>query len=103
MRAKMSNAPEHADIAWRLRVIMSTFDIPTARAFGERFNVSESRLNNWMKGIRRPAVDAGIAICREFGLTLDWLYLGVVDGLDYRLVTRLREAEAGLRSHGLRP
>lgn len=51
--------------------------------------ISQPALNNYLKALRRPELDVGIAIQAKTGATLDWIYLGDRSGLPARLLEKL--------------
>lgn len=78
----------NTDIARRLAALMTALgqnQVGMANLIG----VSQPALNNYLKGLRRPDIDVGIAIQTKTGATLDWLYLGDRSGLPARLLEKL--------------
>lgn len=98
----MSSPTLHPGVRGRLAVLYRLFSEAeqaagrdaSKRALAARLKTNETTLANWMKG-QRPMIDTGIQICREFGVTMDWLYTGVPGGLNlerWREIERVMEA-----------
>lgn len=50
-------------------------------AWAERHGVSQSKWNNWERGLRRISLEHAEKLVDLYGLSLDWIYRGRVDGL----------------------
>lgn len=65
------------------------------------FDVSAQSVSSWINSKRYPYIDTVIQICREFGITMDWLYVGreprvpkdptPFDAITYRLMSMNKE------------
>jgi DNA-binding XRE family transcriptional regulator len=55
----------------------------------QRAGIARNTWNQWEKGKGRPQLDEAMKLVDAFGLTLDWIYLGDVNGLPHGLVLRL--------------
>lgn len=76
-----ADTPFH-EIGERLRRLrLANQDEDNQRAWAERHNFSPTQYNNWERGVRRIPVDDAERLCRLYGLTLDFVYLGRRDGL----------------------
>ena len=76
----MENAP-YIQIGRRLeRLRQSVSDLPQ-KAWAEKHSFAPTQYNNWAKGGRRIPVDAAETLCDAYGLTLDFIYRGRLDGL----------------------
>lgn len=65
-------------------------------AFAAALGVSTQRLNNVLNGTPLGK-NFALLMCQKIpGLTLDWLYLGIPDGLPLGLRRRIEAAEASL-------
>lgn len=71
----------HTDIGRRVEAIRTGFSNLSQRAWADRHNFSPTQYNNWEKGVRRIPLEAAEKLCRSYGLTLDFIYLGRRDGL----------------------
>lgn len=46
------------------------------RELGIVFDVSAQSVSSWINSKRYPYIDTGIQISKEFGVNMDWLYVG---------------------------
>jgi transcriptional regulator with XRE-family HTH domain len=53
----------------------------TARSWADRHGFLDSQLSSWETGARRIPVDKAEALADRYGVTLDWIYRGRLDGL----------------------
>jgi hypothetical protein len=51
------------------------------RAWAARHGFNDTQLSNWETGARRIPVDHAEALADRYGVTLDWIYRGRLDGL----------------------
>jgi DNA-binding XRE family transcriptional regulator len=72
---------EHAEVGERLRRIRQGFSDLTQKAWAEKNGFNSTQYNNWEKGVRRIPVEAAAKLCDLYGLTLDAIYRGRVDGV----------------------
>ena len=77
----MEDRKTYPEIADRLRRIREGFGGETRRAWAARQKFNETQYNNWEAGIRRIPVEAAERLCERYGLTLDFIYRGRMDGL----------------------
>jgi DNA-binding transcriptional regulator YiaG len=71
----------HTEIGQRVEAIRIGFSDLSQKAWAERHHFSPTQYNNWEKGVRRIPLEAAEKLCRSYGLTLDFIYLGRRDGL----------------------
>lgn len=76
-----TDAPEFKEIGARLEKIRSAFGGLSQRAWAERHNFGITQWNNWENGTRRIPIESAEKLCSLYGLTLDFVYRGRVDGL----------------------
>lgn len=76
-------SPRDAACPWHCRT--------TEQAFGTGACLSQAQYHQYESGKRRLSLDAGLALCNAYGLTLDWLFRGDMSGLPMRLATEIRE------------
>lgn len=57
--------------------------------FARLAGLSPQAMNNYERGLQRPALDQAIMLCRTHGCTLDWIYLGDRSGLPGRILEKL--------------
>lgn len=77
----MTERPDYTVIGDRLRRIREGFSELSQRQWAEKNNFNPTQYNNWEKGTRRISVDAAEALSNRYGLSLDFIYRGRVDGL----------------------
>jgi transcriptional regulator with XRE-family HTH domain len=79
--------PEFDDtkIGARLRLIRRIEDLNQTE-FGAKANLTQNRYNQYELGKKRLSVEAAIALCGAYNLTLDWIYLGDAAGLRGRMI-----------------
>ncbi len=99
MMRTMNYAPEIAsaeNVRKRLRFLRRALGLSQAE-FSARIVQGRTAYNNWEKGFRRPTIEATIAICNEFGVDLDYIYLGRLDRTPFALakaILALPEADS---------
>ncbi len=77
----------------RIRALRVALGFPIARRFAQEMGVGDSTWNTYETGVTPPPVfPVGVALVRRYGITLDWLYLGVRTAMPYDLVLRIEEA-----------
>lgn len=74
-----------AAIGQRLEAVRRGLSDLTQREWAEKHGFSPSQYNNWATGARRIPVDEAARLCELYGLTLDAIYRGRVDGLSEKL------------------
>jgi transcriptional regulator with XRE-family HTH domain len=67
-----------------------------------RIESPPNKISQWESGTHLPSLPAAIALCDEFGVTLDWIFRGVKDGLPHALAMKIdaqlgKPAPAGAR------
>ncbi len=77
-------------LAQRLVVLRQSLGMNQSR-FAALVGITQSAMNNYEGGIRRPKLDVAQTIVARTGATLDWLYLGNRAGLPSHLAQRLPE------------
>ena len=70
-----------------MRAIMGLEQIP----FGEKAGISQPRMSSYETGARLLTVQAALALCHTYHVSMDWLYRGDESGLPYWMVLKLRE------------
>jgi hypothetical protein len=87
---RTDTTPNPLRVAARLRVVMADLDIESAAGLARFLGAQVSQVGNWMAGYNLPPVKWMNVLCRKRpGLTLDWLYLGIADGLPTQLAVKL--------------
>lgn len=77
----MTKQPDFPEIAARLVKIREGFSDLNQKDWAAKHGFSHTQVNNWEKGVRRIPVDAAEKLCDIYGLTLDAIYRGRLDGL----------------------
>lgn len=84
-----THEPQHAEIGRRLASLRSAFSDDTQAQWAARHGFGKNQYNSWETGSRRISFEAAAKLCRLYGLTLDWIYLGKRDGLSESSSKRL--------------
>lgn len=71
----------HAEIGDRLRRVREGFSELNQKEWSDAHSFGQTQYHGWEKGSRRIPVDEAEKLCNRYGLTLDWIYRGRVDGL----------------------
>ena len=82
-------------IGERLRLTRQALGLRQA-ALCRRTGIAPNTYNQWEKATIRPSLDQALRLVDEFGLTLDWIYLGATAALPAELAARI-SAERGPR------
>jgi len=54
-------------------------------AFADAAGIGRSTYSNWKKGKGRPELTQALKLCKAHGLTLDWIYRGILEGVSKRV------------------
>src|SRR5215469_14013880 len=85
MRLPRTPSPQSVDaVAARLDLTRNALALTPAE-FCRASGVRPNAYANWIARRSRPDLESAIRICRAFGCTLDWIYLGAPAGLTYEL------------------
>lgn len=71
----------YPDIAARLRSARKAFSEMNRKEWAEANGFNATQYTNWENGTRRVPIDSAAILCDRYGLTLDWIYRGRLDGL----------------------
>lgn len=76
------HAKQYPEIGARLKRLREAFrpDL-NLKEWAELHGINRTQYNNWEKGVRRITVDEAQKLCDLYGLDLDWIYRGKLDGL----------------------
>jgi hypothetical protein len=88
--------PKHVAFAERLRVAMIEADIPTMEHLATEIGLAAGTVRMWGNGGSICRVPDAVRLRERFGVTLDWLYLGITDGLAEPKRIRLAAVVAGV-------
>ena len=83
-----------ADVGRRLNLIRRALGLNQLE-FGAAAGLSQPHYHQFESGKRRLTIEAALALCHVYALTLDYLYRGDPSGLPYKLATDINH----LRSH----
>ena len=86
---------DHTDIARRLNFLYefikgSRNGELTKGDWADEIGVGSSALSNWLSGARRPKPDEAIRLHELYGVSLDFIYIGRLDMLPYKMVEALK-------------
>jgi plasmid maintenance system antidote protein VapI len=93
----MRDDPESKEaVEERLELTRRALGYPTQTAFARAIGISAQKWQNYIsKKIKdRITVDVAIMLCKRFGLTLDWIYLGDIGSLPVRIARQIESAES---------
>ena len=92
---------EPTEVGQRLRTLRQAFGVPSGE-LADLLGVAASAIANWERGRQRPSIAVAEMICRRFGVTLDWLFLGRDETLPLAVHQRLygRRPEAARPNQG---
>jgi transcriptional regulator with XRE-family HTH domain len=81
-----------AQVGRRLRAAIDALGISQADV-AKTLNTAPSKLGNWLRGDNYPSAWFVKQFCDRYGITTDWIYRGVVAGMDANLANILWNAE----------
>lgn len=97
--AAMVNDPESNEaISDRLELTRIALEFPTKKAFAEAVQpgMTSQKWSNYISKRDRIPIDVALAMCRKWGLTTDWIYRGLMNGLPSDLRLKIEKAAADL-------
>ena len=74
----------------RLEITRIALGFQSRREFYAPVGLGESATSMWESGDRFPRVQHVVLLCKEYGLTLDWIYRGVLSSLPHRTAMLIR-------------
>lgn len=77
----MKAQPDYPEIAARLTRIREWFSDLSQKDWAAKHGFNYTQVNNWERGVRRIPIEAAEKLCDVYGLTLDAIYRGRLDGL----------------------
>jgi transcriptional regulator with XRE-family HTH domain len=72
---------QYAAIAERLEIVRLGFSELSKKDWAAKHGFNQTQYQNWSSGERRITVDAAERLCNDYGLSLDFIYRGRIDGL----------------------
>lgn len=85
-------------VARRLRALMVDMKLGSVHELAEFVDksISRSQASNWINGYNLPPAAVMSTLCEKTGLTLDWIYRGIPDGLTHVKAIRLQAVLEGI-------
>jgi hypothetical protein len=97
---RFSAVAENVDpkkVASRLRAVMADQELETVNELADFLGANRSQTSNWLQGYNLPPAHFMDVLClRRPGLTLDWIYRGVADGVPTALAIKLEALSQGM-------
>jgi transcriptional regulator with XRE-family HTH domain len=81
-----------AQVGRRLRAAIDALDL-TQTEVARGLATTPSKLGNWLRGDNYPSAWFVTQFCERYGVTTDWIYRGVVSGMDAGLADRLWKSD----------
>lgn len=91
MAAATDDEFSKAAIGARLVVTREALGYSSQTDFADKAGLAQNTYNQYETGAKRPSLDFAIKLCRAYGITLDWIYMGDPSGLPYKLADAIRE------------
>jgi DNA-binding XRE family transcriptional regulator len=63
--------------------------------FAAGAGIPPTQFNNWENDKRAPKIEAAIALCKTYSLTMDWIYRGELSGLPLQIAEKIRRGSSG--------
>jgi DNA-binding XRE family transcriptional regulator len=76
-------------MAWRIDVLSWARWGRDMAPLMQLFNIADRTVYSWKTGARSPELHEAAMLAREFGVTLDYLYLGDTSGLTQGRIAEL--------------
>lgn len=76
-------------IGARLEAVRKALGYDDKRAFAEKAGLGEQTYGPWENGVREISRDGAKALCRTYGLSLDFIYFGNKAALPHRIAMLL--------------
>ncbi len=90
--AAVSETLHRAQVARRLRAAIEALGVTQAEV-ARAFEVSPSKLGNWVRANNYPSEWFVKRFCDRYGITTDWIYRGIVSGMAGELADALYRSE----------
>lgn len=85
----MASENLYNEIGSRLAAIRLFHSDLNQAEWAKKHNFGVTQYNNWEKGVRRVSVDEAERLAQLYGLSLDFIYRGIVSGLPESFVKSL--------------
>jgi len=73
----------------RLRLARTALQL-TQKQFGEKADLGSTTIGNYETGQRLVPPGSAVALCKAWGLTLDYIYMGEMGDMRYQLAQAIR-------------
>lgn len=83
---------KHAACAKRLRAIRDYLGFERSMDFADAIGAPRKSYSQWESGQFRISLEYAAKIQEQFGITLDYIYLGISDALSHKAATSLKES-----------
>ena len=80
---------EDESIAQRLKRTREAMGLKPA-AWCRLVDIEPAAWANYESGLRRISIDQALKVCRATGVSLDWIYRGLMQGMPVDLATKLQ-------------
>lgn len=80
---------QYYQIGQRLAAIRIAESTMSQKEWAEKHSFGATQYNNWEKGTRRITVDEAERLCLLYGLTLDFIYRGILSGISEKIKNAL--------------
>lgn len=87
----MAVSQHKRDVAARLQLTLEALDLRQADV-AATLGISQSKLGNWLRGDTYPNEFLMALFCDRYGVTMDWLYRGLIYGLPSAVADGLAKA-----------
>lgn len=89
----MTNSKHKRDVAGRLQLTIEALELKQVEV-AATLGISLSKLGNWLRGDAYPNEFLMTVFCERYGVTMDWLYRGLIFGLPKEMADGLAKAKA---------
>jgi transcriptional regulator with XRE-family HTH domain len=84
----MSDVSHKAEVGRRLRSAIETLGVSQTEV-ARGLATTPSKLGNWLRGDNYPSAWFVTQFCERYCVTTDWIYRGIVAGMDAKLADAL--------------
>jgi hypothetical protein len=89
---RVSETLHKVEVGRRLRAAIDALGL-SQTGVASTLDTSTSKLGNWIRGDNYPAAWFVKRFCDRYGITTDWLYRGIVSGIDANLADALWKSD----------
>lgn len=88
----MSDTLHKAEVGRRLRAAIDALELSQS-GVARSLDTTPSKLGNWLRGDNYPSAWFVSRFCDRYGVTADWVYRGIVSGMEVTLADALWKSE----------